>query len=149
MSEDGWLKKITDQLNDPLDWALAIAGGVIGFGGTVLSHGTDAGGMAAAGAGAAVSARKAVEASLERSRLRRAAQGMAQAIQSYSGIGPGRGPHRDLGDLQALLSVEISLWEKDKTKGSNAKFAKRLEEVAQKLRDIATAPLLALPPPNH
>jgi hypothetical protein len=137
LPETAW-EKVLNEITDPWDWIAAGAGAAIGGVVALITHWPDLFTIAATGATAGVTIRKAWAAARRRPQLRRRSRALDklfEQIQSQADPSPQfPTPNLDPYLLLQALRREITLWEERAI--SNEQFAQQLDDLVNNYRLI-------------
>jgi len=139
LPETAW-EKVLNEITDPGDWIAAAAGATLGGVVALIIQWPDLFTIAATGATAGVTARKAWVAARRRPQLRRRSRALDklfEQIQFPADPAPQfPSPNLDPSMLLQVLRREITLWEERAI--SNGQFAQQLDDLVNHYRQITT-----------
>ena len=137
LSEAAW-ERVLNEITDPGDWVAAGIGAVFGGIGAVIAKWPDWLTLAATGATAGVTFRKAWNVERRRPQLRRRSIALEKIFAQVQGESPIAFPSPELDPhlLRQVLRREMTLWEERAI--SNEQFISQLDELVSRYRSITT-----------
>jgi hypothetical protein len=142
MSEDGWWKRVRDELNSPWDW---VAAGIGAAGGLAVSASTlhlDMGSSIGVGAIGAVTMRKSAMLSLKGRTLHKRTKALLKMVVEWS-------DNRILpmpNDCGRNIDRDYQLWQRKLI--SNVQYEQLLDGHIELIRKLAAQPTRSLPAPT-